>query len=104
MFFSMLLCAVIYIFISLKKYPFKQLFKSKGKWLSILSTVTGTLANYLTLRLVGMENASVLFPVISAGTILTTVICGIILFKERLKINQILAIICGIAAIVFLKL
>lgn len=104
MFFSMLLCAVIYIFISLKKYPFKQLLKSKGKWLSILSTVTGTLANYLTLRLVGMENASVLFPVISAGTILTTVICGIILFKERFKINQILAVICGIAAIVFLKL
>ncbi len=104
MFFSMLLCAIIYIFICLKKYPFKQLLKSKGKWLSILSTVTGTLANYLTLRLVGMENASVLFPVISAGTILTTVVCGIILFKERLKINQTLAIICGIAAIVFLKL
>lgn len=104
MFFSMLLCAVIYILISLKKFPLKQLLKTKGKWLGVLSTIAGTMANYLTLILVGMENASVLFPIISSGTIFTTVLCGVIVFKENLKFNQIIAIICGIASIFFLKI
>ncbi len=32
------------------------------------------------------ENASVLFPAISAVTILVTLLCGALLFKEKLKI------------------
>ena len=104
MIFAMLLCAAVYVIISIKKFPLKQLWTSKGKVYGVLSGVSNALANYLTLCLVGMENASVLFPVISAGTIFTTVICGITVFKERLKINQIIAIVCGIFAIVFLKL
>lgn len=104
MVFAMLLCAAVYVFISLKKFPIKKLWASKGKVYGVLSGVSNALANYLTLCLVGMENASVLFPIISAGTIFTTVLCGITIFKERLKINQIIAVLCGIFAIIFLKL
>ena len=62
------------------------------------------LASFFTLILTGMENASVLFPIISAGTILGVLLFGRIVFKEKLKANHYAALILGIAAVVLLKL
>jgi multidrug transporter EmrE-like cation transporter len=58
----------------------------------------------LTLSLAGFENASILFPVISAGTILGSLLCGRLVFGEKLKINHYIAILFGTASVVLLKL
>ena len=76
----------------------------KGKRYGVLSGVANGIANFLTLVLEGMENASVLFPIISAGTILTSLLCGRLIFREKLKANHYVALVAGIAAVVLLKL
>ena len=104
MLFAMLLCAVIFVTVALFRVPPSAYRASPRKGLGILSGVTNSLANFLTLVLAGMENASVLFPVISAGTILTALLCGRVIFKEKLILNQYAALVLGIAAIVLFKL
>ena len=70
----------------------------------MLSGVANGTANLLTLLLAGMENASVLFPVISAGTVLVSLLCGRLFFGERLRGNHYAALAAGIAAVVLMKL
>lgn len=104
MFFAMMLCVLIFSGISLFKNSVLDIKKTRGKWLGALSGVANGLANYLTLSLAGFENASILFPVISAGTLLGAVLCGKFLFKEKLKVNHYFALGCGMLAVVFFKL
>ena len=104
MFFAMLLCAVVFVTIALVRTSPGEIRHTARKGLGVLSGVTNSLANFLTLVLAGMENASVLFPVISGGTILTSLLCGRVVFRERLRWNQYVALALGIAAIVTLKL
>ena len=66
----------------------------------VLSGLASGIANFLTLVLAGMENASVLFPIISAGTILASLYCGRLLFKEKLRINHYVALAAGIVAVI----
>lgn len=70
----------------------------------VLSGLANGIANFLTLVLAGMENASVLFPIISAGTILASLHCGRLLFKEKLRINHYVALAAGIVAVILFKL
>ena len=70
----------------------------------VLSGLVNGIANFLTLVLAGMENASVLFPIISAGTILASLVCGRLLFKEKLKANHYAARAAGIVAVILFKL
>lgn len=104
MFFAMLLCALIFSVTSLRKNTLSGIWKIKGKWLGALSGVTNGLANFLTLSLAGFENASVLFPVISAGNLLGVLLCGRILFHEKLRGNHYAALICGMLSVILLKL
>ena len=104
MLFAMLLCSIVFSFIALRKVSLKELKTVKGKRYGILSGLANGTANFLTLVLAGLENASVLFPIISAGTILASLLCGRFLFKEKLKANHYVALAAGIAAVVLLKL
>ena len=104
MFFAMLLCAVIFGATVLKKLSFAEIRAAKGKRFGVLSGLTNGMANFLTLLLAGFENASILFPVISAGTILGALLCGRFVFREKLKINHYAALLTGIVAVVLLKL
>ena len=104
MLFGMLLCSIVFSFIALRKVSLKELKTVKGKRYGILSGLANGTANFLTLVLAGLENASVLFPIISAGTILASLLCGRFLFKEKLKANHYVALAAGIAAVVLLKL
>ena len=104
MLFAMLFCSVIFVIAALRKVSIRELHTVKGKRYGILSGLANGVANFLTLVLAGLENASVLFPIISAGTILAALLCGRFLFKEKLKVNHYLAIGAGIAAVVLLKL
>ena len=104
MLFAMLLCAAVFTVAALIRVPPAQIYATPRKGLGILSGVTNSLANFFTLMLAGMENASVLFPIVSAGTILTAMLCGRVIFKERLRVTQYAALALGIFAIVLMKL
>lgn len=104
MLFAMLLCSAIFSILAFRKTSFKELKMLRGKQYGVLSGLANAIANFLTLVLTGTENASVLFPIISAGTILASLVCGRLLFKEKLKANHYAALALGIIAVVLLKL
>ena len=104
MFFAMLLCTLIFVTILLLKNSREDIKKVNKKWLGALSGLGNGLVGFFTLILAGFENATVLFPVISAGTLLSVILCGRFLFKEKLKINHYFALPAGMLAVVFLKL
>jgi len=104
MLFAMLLCSVVFVIFALRKSSIKELKMIKGKRYGVLSGIANGLANFLTLALAGSENASVLFPIISAGTILASLLCGRWLFREKLKANHYVALAFGIMAVILLKL
>lgn len=104
MLFAMLLCSVVFVILALIKISPKELQRTRGKRYGVLSGLANGLANFLTLVLAGLENASVLFPIISAGTILAALICGKVVFKEKLKANHYAALVSGIIAVVLMKL
>jgi drug/metabolite transporter (DMT)-like permease len=104
MLFAMLVCSVVFLISAFRKISAKELKAIKGKWCGVLSGLANGIANFLTLVLAGMENASVLFPIISAGTILASLLCGRLLFKEKLKINHFVALAAGIVAVILFKL
>ena len=104
MLFAMLLSSVVFVCAALVKAPLREFKAIKGKRYGVLSGVANGTANLLTLLLAGMENASVLFPVISAGTVLVSLLCGRLFFGERLRGNHYAALAAGIAAVVLMKL
>ncbi|MBQ8345661.1 MAG: hypothetical protein IJY42_05285, partial [Clostridia bacterium] len=104
MLFAMLLCSSVFSISAFRKITFRELKMIKGKRHGVLSGLANGIANFLTLVLAGMENASVLFPVISAGTILASLLCGRLIFREKLRANHYVALAAGIAAVVLLKL
>lgn len=104
MFYAMLLCALVYFIISLVKLTPTDLRAAKKPWLGAVSGIANGLASFFTLVLAGMENASVLFPAISAGTLMGAILCGRFLFKEKLKLNHYFALLAGLLAVIFMKL
>ena len=104
MFFAVLLCAIVFFAVALIKMRPREILAVKGKGFGVLSGVANGLTNFLTLVLAGLENASVLFPILSAGTILASLLCGKFIFKEKLKKNHYFALIFGILAVILFKL
>lgn len=102
--FAMLFCSVVYTIFALIKTSFKELKLIKGKHFAVLSGVANGAVTFLTLVLAGLENASIMFPIISAGTIFAALICGRLIFKEKLKINHYIALVLGITATILLKI
>lgn len=104
MLFAMLLCSVVFLIFALRRTSLKELKMIKGKRYGMLSGIANGVANFLTLVLAGLENASVMFPIISAGTILSALACGRMLFGEKLRANHYAALAAGMVAVVLLKL
>lgn len=102
MLFATLICGIIFLIVGLKKSSAKLSIKQSPY--ALIAGIANGSVGYLTLKLAEFENASVLFPAISAGSILCALLLGRILFKEKLKLNHIAAVIFGIAAVVLLKL
>lgn len=77
------------------------------KWTALLGAMAGTcngLCNYLTLCLAAMENASVMFPILSAGNAVGSCLVGYLVFKERLTKLQLFSISLGIISVILLKI
>ncbi len=104
MLFAMLACSGLFLLVAVFRTPLKTYRTMKGRWFAVVSGLANAAANFITIVLAGSENASVMFPTISVGTILGALLCGALLFKEKLRVNHYIALACGIAAIVFLKI
>lgn len=104
MLFAMLVCGIIFLADNLKMTKLKAYKAIKGKRYAVLSGIANAAANYSSIVLAGYENASIMYPAISAGTILATMLFGTMIFKERLKYNQMLAMLCGIISVICLKI
>lgn len=101
---AMGICSLIFVIIAFRKVSAQTFRQTTGKWYAVLAGITNSTANFLTLVLAGLENASVLFPMISAGTIFAALLWGIIAFHEKPKVNQYAALLAGAVSIVLLKL
>ena len=60
--------------------------------------------NYIILYLSAHENATVLFPLTSVAKIIAVWIVGVFAFKEKLKLQQLIGLFVGIAAVILLKI
>lgn len=69
-----------------------------------MAGVLNYLANYTVLMLATVEDASVMFPVLSAGNAVGACLVGRIVFKERLTVLQMISILFGILSVVLLKI
>ena len=101
---AMCVCAIVYSTWLLASVPLHRAWQTKGKCYAMLSGSTNALVGFLTLLLAAAENASVLFPVISAGSALGVLLCGRVIFCEKLKINHYVALVLGISAVILLKI
>lgn len=96
-------CALVFLIASLAKTPREKISRG-GKGCGILVGVCMAAANFCSTALVHAENATVLYPLLTAGTLVLTLACGRLLFKEKLKLNHYVAFLLGICSVVFLKL
>lgn len=69
----------------------------------ILSGTFNGLSNLILLILASTENASILYPAVSAGTMLSVYITGRVVFKEKMSMLQTAGFVVGLLAIVLLK-
>lgn len=68
------------------------------------SGLSNSLANYFILMLAAMSSATLLFPTISVVTMLVALIAGMILFREKLNLQQIVGFACGVGAVFLLQI
>ncbi len=101
---GMFIGVLFFCVLALIKLRPKQILQVKGKKFGALAGICSAVANFCTTMLVGMENASALFPAITAGTLVLNLVCGLVVFKEKLKLNHYIAVVFGICAVVFLKI
>ncbi len=76
--------------------------KTGAHWYIICGLANG-LVNLFVIMLAKYE-ASIVFPVISAGGIVATALVGIFIYKEKLSVMQIIGMVLGTSSIVFLNL
>ena len=102
--YAMGVCALVYTLLLFVKEPLHKTRQTKGKGVAALAGIANALVGFLTVWLASFENASVLFPVVSAGTALGVLLCGRFLFRERLKRNHYAALLLGVTAVILFKL
>ena len=76
----------------------------KGLPFFLVCGVANGVANYAVMILNGMMDASVMFPVISAGGILLTAVIALTLYKEKLSLQQIIGFVLGTVSVIVLNL
>jgi multidrug transporter EmrE-like cation transporter len=108
MVFGMAAAFITFILISVFKKGAQKPIEKEAVKLSLLFGFIGGAcncgSNFLTLYLAAAENASILFPILSAANALLSCIIGRVIFKEKLSVLQIISIGLGIASVVLLKL
>lgn len=65
--------------------------------------ITNGLSNFFSLTLAAMSPASILFPLLSVCTMLTSLLVGRVIFGEKLSMGQLIGFCLGVAAVFYLK-
>lgn len=100
---AMLVCVIAYTFICI----FNGTLTVKPKTNDLLAGTSGVLnglSNFFTLWLAGLSAATLLFPLVSAGTMLMALLVGKFVFKEKLTTFQIFGFAFGVTSVVLLNL
>ena len=104
MVFAMLICSAVFVTLLRSRIHFHEIRLADGKRYGVLSGLANGIAGMLTLKMAGMEQATILFPLLSLGTLLGSLLCGKFFFGERLKMNHYIAFAVGTVAVLLLKL
>ena len=70
----------------------------------VICGVANGVTNLLIMILVGRMNTSLMYPLVSGGNIIITAIASIFLYKEKLTRNQLIGLLIGVGAIVFMNI
>lgn len=100
---ALLLVTVVCLIFLYHKKDFKPVFTKPIIVLPIICGCANALVNYLVMVLSRMD-ASLLFPIVSAGGIIMTGIISLTIYKECFTKQQIIGMILGIASVVCLNL
>lgn len=95
-------CIVFVVRFILQKNQLTLKAKTAMKY-GVLSGSCNGVFSLLLLVLAATENASVLYPVVSAGTMLAVFVVGRVVFKEKMSLLQTAGFVVGLLAIVLLK-
>ena len=76
----------------------------KGWYFCVAIGIGNALVNYLIMVVSHLVNASVMFPVISAGGIIMTFIISQTLFKEKFSKQQFWGFVLGVLSVIFLSI
>ena len=76
----------------------------KFSWLAVICGVANGAVNMLVMVLSNRMPASVMFPLVSSGSIVATVTISILLYKEKLGNMQKFGVLLGIGAIICLNI
>lgn len=82
---------------------FKPCLKCGAHWMLLCGAANGAVNLFVMLLSVRM-NASLMFPLISAGGIILTWVVSRFLYKEKLTMQQNIALVLGVAAVVFMNI
>ena len=99
---AMILCTIAFAILGLLK---KELIlrPSAAEIMGGAAGVLNGLSNFFTLWLAALSFATVLFPLISASTMLAALLVGKFFFKEKLTKFQIIGFIFGVASVLLLN-
>lgn len=101
---AMLVCCLLCGVLAAIRHKQFCLGGGRGALSAGLSGVFNAVANYCTIRLAAAEDAAFLFPAVSVGTICLSLLCGRVLFGERVRLPQLLSCLLGLIAILLLKI
>lgn len=101
---AMLVCCAFFVMSAFKNRAFRGSGNFRTNGYAVLSGAANAASGYFTIVLSGLENASVMFPAISAGTLMCCMLCGIFVFGEKMRTHNVLSAICGIVCVALLKI
>jgi uncharacterized membrane protein len=105
MLWAMLTWCVIYFFAMLCKGNFKMgRAHLRGDTYAVLSGLSNSFANYCILMLAALSATTLLFPTISVACMLGALLCGLLLFGEKLKLQQIVGFVAGVGSVFLLQI
>ncbi len=102
---SLVIAVVFLALISLwkERKALKPSFRAGG-YLAVLYGLCNGIVNLLVMILGARMPVSVMFPVISAGSLVLTAIISIFVYKERLSAMQLTGVVLGVFSIIFLNI
>ncbi len=96
-----ILCFAVYLVIN--KKPLVKDFNIKASWISIFSAAISGFSYYLQLKGAISLPATVLYPIITGGSIIFTAIAGALCFKEKIKFKSYIGMaLCFVGTCLFL--